>query len=622
MLHFIRRSRYQIRTNQTYQQACRARWVSARCRLAVAGCAAVLLLLSASAQVATTIFARKLHIQTPAEFSAGGVAWTKSSIGLPTSWSAEGNGIRVEVARETVLGSEEEQKARLLQVLPNANLRPVSVSGFAGWEGETDQAAILGVSSKTGFWIVLARGANAMAFTRTVTLDRDTPAGWMPRVLPGGISAVLPYHLTQRRNAPNYELQFNEFSIDYRIDTASQDKRLDVKSSVDTVVQQFKANKAYTDQKVERKRVRDFTSAELVIKRYKENGRERQEILIVGLIGQSGFQLSWKFDPQRKDHREYSNRILNTIKQTKDPFIPGQRVEFGETGLSIETQARMKPLEEKSGVQEWLGETGGAVVMARFVPTSIGSDTVDVSVAANVFPSVVKSQMGELNGFKTETVPTVVSGINGLLVKTEWKNGYRQGLFVGTMKGIYAVDVTGISKQEVEQVIRSAQITMARQVDPLKQYQFEGSRLVVLSLPDASRQVDRGDKNFESVEVIQVASPGEGAFTSVLQKLKDRGDEVADLPAMTNNFLKEVASSAKGKLKILNQDWGSDSLGALYWAAYTIEINGATLEGYITTVASEGDVLLQNAFYMSKDSNVRGVGQIMMNSYRLTMLSP
>lgn len=574
-----------------------------------------------------TIFARKLHVISPLSFSPEGVSWAKPFVWYHTSWNAEGNGLRIEVAQEEIPAGDEAQKARLLQVLPGANLRPVSVSGFSGWEGEAGQAAILGVATKSEFWIVLARGANALETTRTVCLERDVPAGWMPRVLPEcGISVILPYDLAQRRDCPNYELHFDGFMVDYLPTPPQPDEQFDRKATLDKTIEDMKSNPAYQDLRVTRERFREFSDAEMVVARYKTSDMETQKIIIAGFVGETGFTLSWEFDPTRKDHREYSQRILRSLKPTKAPHIPGRRVTFGDTGLSLETRAPMRPVEDKENVREWVSNAGGVVVIVRFTPAQETFDTVDPSLAAKVYPSFVQaqmSQMDEIKGFKSETVPVVVSGVNGLLVKTEWENpgrNYRYGLFVGSVKGIYTVDVMAPNRHEVEQVIRSTQITFAEDLDTLKKFSFENSRVWVWNTPKAERISEKTDKRYDSVDSVYLVVPGELSLISSLCRVRDRAGEYVDLPATANEFVKDVASTLKGKLKVVNQDWGCDALGALYWVAYTVELDGQTLEGYLTAVMCDGDLLLQNAVYVSKAPETRAVGQFIMNSYRLTPL--
>jgi hypothetical protein len=569
----------------------------------------------APAQEVKTVFAQKLHATIPGDVSAGGVAWAKDSLGLPRAWSGEADGTRSEVAEESPMADAAAQQARLLEILPGAELKAVKVSGSSAWEGTTSGATILGVPLKSGFWIVLSKGPAAQSVTDSVCIERDGPAGFMPRTIPGGLNMVLPYNVSPRRGRPGWEMKFDGFELDLRTDRAGEGMKLDIKKSMDDEVNGFKNNKAYTDVKVDRDRMRDLGDGEMAVIKYKEGGKAHEKISLMGINAGTGIQLSWTFDPARKEHRDISNRMVNTFKKTGEMVVEGERFECDNTGFSFETPLNMKR-EEKGDMTEWTGDNGGMIVTARHLYMTRETDQ---SGAAALFPDVVKGQMNNPAGFKSQTVPYVVNGVDGLLVKTEWNGAARYGLFLGTFEGTFVLDVLSLNKAEVEQAIRSVQISIAKPVDPLKKFTFKDSTLSVLSLDGATQQADKGDKPYKSIEIVQLNSAGEGVFQSVMHTLEDDDALVSDLPGVIKSYAESFAAATKGKLKILNQGWQSDSVGADYWMAFELEASGQKFQCTMTAVSSGKSLLLQTSLLLSSDNSVRGMAQVIMNSYRPAM---
>ena len=156
-------------------------------------------------------------------------------------------------------------------------------------------------------------------------------------------------------------------------------------------------------------------------------------------------------------------------------------------------------------------------------------------------------------------------------------------------------------------------------VDPFKEFTFDGSDLKVWTIDsNVERQKDANAKPYKSLELIQVVSPGEGLFQSALHTLGDDEKDCADLPTVSKNYSESFAKAIGGKLKMINQGWQSDAIGPNYWMVYEITANGNTFKCTMVAVASGKSLLLQTGMLISQTSEVRGVGHIIMNSYRLS----
>ena len=86
---------------------------------------------------------------------------------------------------------EAAQRERLLQVLPGASFAALSVSNFDAQLGSAGDARVLGVSLRGSFWIVLSKGPAAPSVVDSVIVEREAPAGWMPRAIPGAKSCSI-----------------------------------------------------------------------------------------------------------------------------------------------------------------------------------------------------------------------------------------------------------------------------------------------------------------------------------------------------------------------------------------------------------------------------------------------
>ena len=77
-----------------------------------------------------------LHVALPADPTSGGVPWSNRSLGLPTSWSSEASGLRVEVAELSAAPTEADVLKEIDRVQPGmGNVQRLSVSGYPAWEG-------------------------------------------------------------------------------------------------------------------------------------------------------------------------------------------------------------------------------------------------------------------------------------------------------------------------------------------------------------------------------------------------------------------------------------------------------------------------------------------------------
>src|SRR5688572_15798854 len=74
-----------------------------------------------------------LAVHLPGEPRPGGVPWSTGASVLPTSWSTEGGGLRVEVAYLSRAGDWDAEK-EIARILPGAaGLQRLTLSGYPAW---------------------------------------------------------------------------------------------------------------------------------------------------------------------------------------------------------------------------------------------------------------------------------------------------------------------------------------------------------------------------------------------------------------------------------------------------------------------------------------------------------
>ncbi len=171
----------------------------------------------------------------PADPDGGGVAWAERPIYsiFPNSWSAEGSGVRIEVARIYTTKSPAELLAEVGQKI-NTPMTPrgrgdLSGREFVNFMSATRMAAVIGKDEGVfggASWVLMATykdqagQALAGAIFDSIKVEREGNRHWALRSLgPTFLAAELPFELLQQKRSSEdgsmarYESSFDGMDI-------------------------------------------------------------------------------------------------------------------------------------------------------------------------------------------------------------------------------------------------------------------------------------------------------------------------------------------------------------------------------------------------------------------------
>lgn len=589
----------------------------------------LLLLLTAAApaqSVSKWILGRGLHVRLPGDPSAGGVPWAQGGLGLPTSWSAEGEGTRIEIAENSFSRGETEAMAQMSKALPGAgSVQKFSVSTYPAYLASANGARVLAIQTPSRTWVALAKGSDAigMEVLRSITVERDGPQNWQRRFNADiGIRSFLPYHWAVDLSAPSspdrkdYELKFDGFSMSASVQTVGEGKVFDLKKTVDQDIATLKGDKRYEGLKFKRIRIKEVKDGEIVTYDYKEKGRAKVQYFLVGRNASTGAgtMLRWTYDLDNQKHLDYSNRFIFGMEQPKfDNRGTIQTWKAEKYGLSIEVPQPLESTKSGDGMDEWALGTGGMVVTARVVdyqgesnPGAV-TELLDVSFKA----------MQNAKEYTSSTVPFMVSGMDGKLLKAKFKLSgnswnYRYGLVVQTLGRTYVIDVLASDQDTAERIVESVRIQLRHENPNLRRHVFKNSSFSVLTLKATNPQDFPDEATWKSQQLLQLVEQDQFAY-SAFSQVATTG--VASPQPLVKATANEFVKAFKGKVTFLNEGWAMDGEAISYWAAYTIDVNGKKFPGYTYLTVNGKDTLTQTAIYLQPSQPSAKIIQVLMNSY-------
>ncbi|MBS1716549.1 MAG: hypothetical protein JSS72_02310 [Armatimonadetes bacterium] len=284
--------------------------------------------------------------------------------------------------------------------------------------------------------------------------------------------------------------------------------------------------------------------------------------------------------------------------------------------FSFDVVEDLKPTAGEPDVREWMSVRPECQIAARI----INEHKTETEKTAAEYTASLNQDNKDAKDFKATTLPYVVNGVFGRLVKATFKSAgvtnYRDCLLIGTAQALYVLEVGASNEAVADHVIGSATLTMPRIANELVETGFKGSDLRVLTFPGSESTSSGPEDPLESTETVQyIAKSGAVVMSSIFEVYKP--DAPMSLDTIMGLTVSEIAKAAGAEVKVLNQGFGVEKEGRGYWVAYTLKLPETSVECYVIGVHRGHTLLIQNVALLTKDEQIRSLAQQAMNSYRL-----
>ncbi|HEX8551739.1 MAG TPA: hypothetical protein VF681_09315 [Abditibacteriaceae bacterium] len=381
---------------------------------------------------------RSLHIDLPGKPGVATLPWSGRDTWLFTAnqWRAEGNGLKVEVARFYSTTQSPLQLLETIEATTGAagERQTGEVSGRTfvvarnaeRWIGTIEPTR--GVSGSFAWGIVMTgNAALAQQAWDSIEFEHDGSGKTAMRALgPTKLIAELPFELTPSlRSAGNgqrrYDASWDGMSVNVAIDQASgPDMRWDTKSTISTYIDKARKKPNVSGFKAERTGIKfGKLTGDLATLTFKEGTRDYKIWNVSTFSGSEGYSIEFIIDPNRADHILTVGRALETIRTT-DISTWGWK-SHTLSGITVEAPMAFTQTKNGDDLREWESGATAMPTTVREVVLSPGVFT-DPDAAAAQSVQIIKMTGGMTNAQHIGTEKRVVDGLPARLVNFTWKN--------------------------------------------------------------------------------------------------------------------------------------------------------------------------------------------------------
>lgn len=425
-----------------------------------------------------------LLIDMPGDPSAGGVAWADRSIYsiFPNSWSAEGGGVRIEVAR---LYSTKNPSDLLAEISQKANT-PMAATGrgqisgrdFVNSIGQTRMAAVIGHDGGVlggASWVVMAAykdqagQALASAIFNSIKVEREGNRHWALRSLgPTFLAAELPFELTavtdNKEGRNDWESSFDGMNVRVSTEVPSPGAVFEKENTLKSFVESDRTRPGVTDFTFTREKYKlGDKDGDLITKTFKRGGRSYRIYEFAFIEKRSALTASIQIDPNRTDHQLTTERILRTFRTTITSIYGWKTYSIGNSGLFVDLPVAPGPPKTMGSVQVY--ESNTPLAMTQIRELTVGFPTAhDPDFSAKQYfemqQALAPDQKLELQGIEK----LLIDGLEARLVKATWRNGQnvnqRQILTIYGYETQWIVDMLASKETELymERVMQSVRV--------------------------------------------------------------------------------------------------------------------------------------------------------------------
>ncbi len=423
-----------------------------------------------------------LLIDMPADPGSGGVAWAERPIYsiFPNSWSAEGSGVRVEVARIYTTKGPAELLAEVGQKI-NIPMTPrgrgdLSGREFVNFMSATRMAAVIGKDDGIfggASWVVMATykdqagQALAGAIFDSIKVEREGNRHWALRSLgPTFLAAELPFELLQQKRSSDngtlsrYESSFDGMDIRVTSQSPGEGMVFEREATLKDIAEDERALPGVTNFTSTRDKYKLGTrEGDIITKNFKRGYRSYRVYEIVFIEKRSALTVSIQIDPARADHQATTERILRTLKATQNTIYGWKTYAVGNQGLYVDLPVAPTAPRQMNSVTIYESNTPLAMVEMRELEVGFPSAHNPDFAAKQYFE--MQQALNSKANFQMQSIDKLlIDGMEARLVKATWQNGketnFRQILTIYGYQTQWIIDMLA-SKETAEYMERVMQ---------------------------------------------------------------------------------------------------------------------------------------------------------------------
>lgn len=515
-------------------------------------------------------------IDLPGNPGAGGVVWAEQSLYsfLPTSWSAEAGGCRVEVARIYARQSPAEALGNIGKKLGVTISAPQSgeISGrpFLGYQDGARLAMVVGPEASTPYgttWAFVATFNNPAAATTasrifySIAIEREGRENWTLRSLGRTqLAAELPFELAPETRATDvdstkrYELHFNGMEIQVMQQEQGAGGRFDVDKTIQGIVTNRRSSAGVTDFVSTRSKTKlsEKQQAELLTMTFRQGTRNYKVLELIAVAGSSAVMTTITTDPHRKDQANIADRVFRTLRFTGATIYDWRPFAIGANGLYLDLPKPPDTPKVSATVTTTGVYTGPMAVDVREITS--GGTNYDPDAASRQLLEFVNATHA---GSQGTIEKRLVDGHEARLLRTTHRNGsflnHRDVLVIYGADRFWVIDAIAADadKDYLERIHNSARIQLPTTGNFRRQY-FGQMGVSFIAGADPIKMTGKdmpNDPDFTHEE--SAFAQHEGGLLAILEETAKIDFPSTDDKAATNitqSFLNGLGSSSNLRL--------------------------------------------------------------------------
>jgi hypothetical protein len=414
--------------------------------------------------------------------SGGGVAWAERPIYsiFPNSWSAEGGGVRVEVARIYTAKDPADLLAEISQKI-NVPMPPNSkgkISGreFVSFMNSTRMAAVIGNDGGVmggASWVVMAaykdQAGQALAGTifDSIKVEREGNRHWALRSMGYTfLAAEMPFDLVPQTKdsdtagTKRYESSFDGMDVRVANETPGEGMVFERENTLKDIAEGERSMPGVANFSSTREKYKlGGREGDLITKNFKQGYRNYRVYEIAFIEKRSALTMSIQIDPTRADHQAIAERILRTLKTTQNPIYGWGTYAIGNKGLYVDLPVAPAAPKQQNAVTIYESNTPLAMVQMRELEVGYPSAH-NPDFAAKQYFEFQQAMEPKIKYEMQSIDKLLIDGMEARLVKATWQNGketnFRRILTIYGYRTQWIVDMLA-SKETAEYMERVMQ---------------------------------------------------------------------------------------------------------------------------------------------------------------------
>lgn len=365
-----------------------------------------------------------LILDLPADPNGGGVPWHDSGLSLlPTSWRAESDDLRVEIA-EAYTGLDQAALSGKLGGTPSSP-QALKISGFPAtlFNVGSKQCALIVAPGRT--WAVVstpktsAGAALAGKIMSSIVVERSGEKRWVQRSLGGTrMNATIPFELADdpfdtTSSRRTYELHFDDFGVKASVSRAAEGMKVDFGKTIQSTIDDEKNAPGTKEFKAERLKIkRDQLEGELVSMTF-TRGRSYKRSVFFAMDEGALLRITLDGRSDNPSHADYMSRIIDSLRISSVNFTNFAPRQVGSEGVWFDLPKDL----EKIDANNYNAYAGAFQINVRVTPVS-GPQNPDQLLD---FLEAKFKMAKDARDFKSERSSRQINGLEAKVLKTGYK---------------------------------------------------------------------------------------------------------------------------------------------------------------------------------------------------------